>query len=134
MAACRAADLFVLASRIARRLASPDAANATLFPTGVAPERAIFNQELWLPAHGEYISAGASLRCGHGDGGGAWRSSFPAANVTCHRASASQGDELLLLCQQQGAAALHAQRRVAAVRCAAPSLPNPAPPSRTARD
>ena len=58
------ASAAVLASRVARRLASPDAANATLFPTGVSPERAIFNQELWLPAHGEYISAGASLRCG----------------------------------------------------------------------
>jgi hypothetical protein len=49
-----------LARRIARRLA----ANAPpVFAVNVSAERAVFNEETWLPAHGEYVSTGASIRC-----------------------------------------------------------------------
>ena len=49
-----------VAARVARRLAAagPPA------PPGlnVSAERAIFNEETWLPSHGEYVSVGVSLR------------------------------------------------------------------------
>jgi hypothetical protein len=55
-----------LARRVARRLAAagplPSAAAAAI-AGNVTAERAIFNEETWLPAHGEYVAAGTSLRC-----------------------------------------------------------------------
>ena len=48
------------AARIARRLA----ASGPPSPPGqnVSAERAVFNEETWLPSHGEYITTGVSLR------------------------------------------------------------------------
>ena len=55
-----------LARRVARRLAAagplPSAAAAAI-AGNVSAERAIFNEETWLPAHGEYVAVGTSLRC-----------------------------------------------------------------------
>lgn len=53
-----------LVKRVARRLASvPLALSGPSTGSNVSVERAIFNEEAWLPAHGEYVSAGVSLRC-----------------------------------------------------------------------